>query len=530
MLAYLQSHWLELLVLPGTAVCFSWAAMALARKYLGVFAPAAAVPAWVVLAGVPCAAVGVLSANVVRRARAPLLVHVAEVLGMLAVLYLALRITGRAAGTPFFSTAALRHPEVLGPAFVLLFGWYLAHTAGRAFARLGTVALGLGRQTALERAWLPEAIVSPEGMLAARQSVYVFFSRRTLGYFLFTAVLSAAAADSGVMWADSMWGWRWSVGLWSALLLFLGLLQQGCVYIYQVHTEGEEPGSAVAEPHFVRNWVMSTAALAAIVVAAGLVVPSGMAPFDFRSTAQAFTVRFTEFLASGVHVFNRFAMQHVDRRMPAVPSPPGPAGMAAEPGLAEGAALGITLLFYGMIVAGIAAFLAAAALWLLRGEWRRFGAAHRLPGLFLYTLFVAAAQFAALMRAALRGLLALIVRLLNATPDTVMERRRRRDRGSKAAAAGMSQEDEALPSAYIRRLFIRLIRAAAARGVMLRPEQTPYEFAASVKREVAGVDAQIDLLADKYVEARYGRRTVPPSPTLDRAWRDVAAALRFRRR
>src|SRR5690606_12220273 len=109
---------------------------------------------------------------------------------------------------------------------------------------------------ALERALLPEAIISPEGMLAARQSVYAFFSRRTLGYVLVTALLSAAAAESGLMWADSMRGWRWSVGLWSALLLFLGLLQQGCVYIYQVHTEGEEPAGAVVEAHFVQHWVM----------------------------------------------------------------------------------------------------------------------------------------------------------------------------------------------------------------------------------------------------------------------------------
>ena len=522
-LGRMQNHWLDQVVLPAAAVGFSWAAMALARRYLVFFLPETAVPAWVVLAGVPCALFGVYSASLLSRARGPILLHAAEAVGMVAVLYVLLRLSGAAAGTPFFSTAALRHPQVAGSAAVVLLGWFLAITAGKRFARIGTVSESVERQAEAERLWILPAMTSPFFLFEQREAATDYFGRRTLGCTVVAALLAAAAEGAGPP-GELPALWHWSTALGTAWLLFFGLVQQGCVYLYTFRATWDE-ATVVAAPRFVENWVRNTAVLAALVVVAALLLPAGFAPFDFAETAQRIATWLTTLLSMGVVVFNRMGRQRPDRGAELHEPPAGAAPEGFD--LVGGASAAVSLSVFALAIAATAFLIAAVVVLVLRGEWRRLGSLARLPAVILYWATDLVAHLGFLLRAAFDWFLALLGGLGRLAPEEARARREERRRIRRRARGGV--EEEALPDVYMRRLFVRLIRAAKAQGVALRPEQTPFEFASEVKRSAEGVDPQVDLLAERYVEVRYGRRTVAPSTVLERAWNDVVAALRRRR-
>lgn len=517
-----QDHWLEQVILPALAVGFATAAMLLARSFSVYFGDVTAVPAWVVWFGLPVAVGGVYSGNLLVRARAPILTHVVEGSMVLAIPYVLLRLGGAAPGTAFLSNASLRHPDIYLPLGVLLFGWYLAMSAGRRFARIGSVTRSVEEQAKEERTWISQAITSPTALIEQRRSVVWFFSRRTLGYTLLAALFASAAFDVDHVWDRAWMTWRWSVAASMAALIFFGLVQQGCVFIYQLRATWSE-GTVIVTPNFIEHWVKNTFIIAALVLTVALLLPSGFAVLDFVTTAESLAVWLAWFLSQGVDIFNQYALQGPGEELRSSPGAEPPSGGA---GFIEGASALLTLTFAALAIAATALVVAGIIVIFLRGEWRRLGGILRLPGIVLYWVHGILNHFRLFLAVAI----AWLVKLLNRVPVGRSGGERRRRNRRRNQGKGGDDESETLPAAYIRRLFVRLIREAGAYGMRLRPDQTPHEFAAWMKRELEGADQEIELLADRYVEARYGRRSVERSSLLEAAWSHVVNRLRRRPR
>ncbi len=514
-----QDHWLEQVVLPGLAAGFATAAMLLARSFV-VFLGGVEAPSWIVIYGALVALAGTYSGNFLVRARAPFLTHVVEGAAIAVVGYTFLRLGGAAAPATFFSNESLSYPQVYLPLGIVLFGWYLAVSAGRRLARIGSVNRSVAEQAQEERAWVPQAITSPAALIEERRSVVWYFTRRTLGYTLLAGLFVGAAFDSDLVWEPGWMVWRWAVAAGMVGLLFCGLALQGCVFIYRLRESWVEAQISIS-PQFVEHWVKSTLILTSTVLLAALLLPSGFALFDFVTTAESLSVWFAWFLSQGVEIFNRYALQG------ARPSPtPVPSTQSGGGGFIEGASAFLTLLLAAVAVAATALVALGIIVLLLRGEWRKLSGILRLPVILIYWVRGILKHFRLFFAAAV----AWLVRLLERVPGGgAREKDRARDRRRRSRKRD-EEAEERLPAAYVRRLFVQLIRAAERHGVRLRPDQTPYEFAAWVKREFDGVDQELDLLADRYVEARYGRRLVEPSSRLEEAWRRVSDRLRRRPR
>jgi hypothetical protein len=80
----------------------------------------------------------------------------------------------------------------------------------------------------------------------------------------------------------------------------------------------------------------------------------------------------------------------------------------------------------------------------------------------------------------------------------------------------------------VRRLYLALLQRAAQVGHPRRPDQTPFEYATTLKPHVTGEENALDALTSAFVEARYSRREFRREEVslLQRIWRRLQALLR----
>ncbi len=82
----------------------------------------------------------------------------------------------------------------------------------------------------------------------------------------------------------------------------------------------------------------------------------------------------------------------------------------------------------------------------------------------------------------------------------------------------------------VRRLYLALLQRAAQAGHPRRAQQTPAEYAATLKPHVPGDEGALDALTGAFVAARYSRQDFEPDQVslLRRLWRRLQARLRPR--
>lgn len=307
-----------------------------------------------------------------------------------------------------------------------------------------------------------------------------------------------------------------------AALLSCGLILQGCVFIYVLRSAWSESNTKVS-PTFVENWVKNTLVMVGVAVGAAFLAPARFALFDFTTTMNAATQWVAWFLSQGVTLFNRHALQQ--RGTPSAPGAPPP-GILGNPGPVEHAATAFMVLLALVAAVAVLILVVAVIVVFLKGEWRKRPGLLRALKLSIFSL----GDLVAYTRTFFRALVSWLIHLLNwRNEDRAQTGRRRRPRGRRRSSKDDSVVDERLPGEYMRRLFVRFLRAAKEQGLRPRSDHTAYEFAGVVKAEVEGVDEDVELLAQRYLEARYGRRQVERSESLEQAWTRVAHGLRNRR-
>ncbi len=81
----------------------------------------------------------------------------------------------------------------------------------------------------------------------------------------------------------------------------------------------------------------------------------------------------------------------------------------------------------------------------------------------------------------------------------------------------------------VRRLYLALVERAAAAGHPRKSTQTPYEFSAELKAEVAGEEDALAQLTDAFVQARYSRQDFQKHQVsaLHRLWQRLNSKLRL---
>lgn len=512
LLANLDTHWFERLVLPLLAVGFSLSTTALAGDLLTFLIEAVRPSPWIA-AGCAIAAVGgVYGAQFRERVNAPQFLRAAEILGHLALTYAMLRIGGFAAEYPAVSVAAVRLPEVYVPLGLVYLSWRLARTAGVRFVWIGSVVQNLGEQVAAKLAWDQESVVSTSGLGDRRASVTRFFAWRALGYALIGCILAAGAFDSYRDVAAAQPIWRFKVAAALACLLFFGLLLQGAVHLYRLRSLWDVTGVDVT-PGVYQRWVSQSAIAVLAALLVGIAVPA-FSFFDFQATVAWISNGLSDFFAHGLEVFNRQVLGRQTPRMESFASkPPMGGGVGAAAAAAQ-------LIF--LLAAFMSASLMIGALLLIffRSEWRKLPGLLRLPVLSVLWL----RSIGLYLAKAAVTLFSWSRRLARLSPI-----------GGSDAAGGavrptLSSElaaNRKAPAGSVRRYFVRLVDEAARRGFPLEPHQTAREYSHGLARKLGGVDQELRFLTDRYEEVRYGDREEGPGDEepVRRAYERVVTSL-----
>ncbi len=116
--------------------------------------------------------------------------------------------------------------------------------------------------------------------------------------------------------------------------------------------------------------------------------------------------------------------------------------------------------------------------------------------------------------------------------DYVGQRIPRKDGPVKVAGRAKYTVDVQLPGMLVRREIARRLRRAGQVGWRRKPSQTPYEYQESLAEEAPASEADVAVLTQAFVEARYDVREFSPEEAqiVKQAWQRVRKLLRRAKR
>ncbi len=509
-----QIHWLGRFIMPFLAATLITSLLILIRQYLMVFLPDVPIPRWLMALGAIIALESVYAIGVHLRLRTPMSLRLLEFVLVMGLVYGFLRWDGYGQGYRFLSTALWNDHMTLLPLLVAAAAWFLARGYGQTFVWLGDIARDVGDQGAATFSWETESLLSDYQVSRDRARAMSYFTRRFLFYASAICVSSAIVIESFPHRLQDLQGWNVATNLATIGFLLSGMLLQTSVYLYRLQVIWEEVGVR-ANRELPRQWLWSSLSFVALVLLIAALVPATLSPFSVTRTMETLATWIgtgLDFTLPGREAVGQSGYSPSRERL-------GPMENVNPSWLVGLFYLAVSFI-WALLIAGIVIGVLGLVLFMFfQEEWERLHGMLRVPIYVYLWVKETVLQVLRLCRVSVRRGKALLQRLpqMRSTGDTNSSGEKEQLRGPPPSA----------PALYIRHLFALLIETFSRHGIGPRQSETPLEYSVSMGNRLSEAQAEVRLLTEYYLQARYSAHDFPQGikPVVRALWDTIVASF-----